>query len=198
MLPPVAYQNQFNQTRVRAYWIPDAFREISSCLSAQEKSVVSAIISPSMQHQKMWSFVLTRLILGEALRQEPQTILINRENKPTLVEWSDVHFNVSHSQNMWVIAWSFEEVVGIDVQKIDATINYQSIMRQFFSASERARVKTVQEFFDLWTQKEAALKLQGLGVAHMPKISTESVRLIPLSIDPTFKAHLALHNASCF
>ncbi len=294
MLLPVAYQNQFKQVSVRAYWLPefdsagivildksdesaldrgpihcntagsfDLMREnpifnstngSSICcgalhlgeddrLSVQERATLSSITSPSMHHQKSWSFLLTRMVLGEILQQDPKTIELDREGKPRLLpsfilgkgEEGDrdrgpiscnttgssdlnskhpnlnainrssvcgasdladddgvLHFNVSHSDNLWIIAWSFNTPVGIDVQKIDAEVNYQAVMRQFFTSSERAKVNTVFDFFDLWTQKEAVLKLRGLSFAHMPKISTDSATLIPLDIAPEFKAHIAL------
>lgn len=201
-------------------------------LSMKEKATLSSISSPSMRHQKTWSFILTRMVLGEVLQQDPKNIQINREGKPFLssprkqgsiychatgsadlnskhpnlnpINGSSVascalaeddptlHFNVSHSGNLWIIAWSFDQEVGIDVQKTDETINYKAIMRQFFTEAERAEVNTVFDFFDLWTQKEAVLKLRGLSFAHMPKISTTSATLMPLEIVPEFKAHLAV------
>lgn len=213
-------------------------------LSMGEITTLSAISSPSMHHQKSWSFILTRMVLGEVLGQDPKSLNINRVGKPRLEHSQSVildrgdrgasdrgpiccnaigsshldvkyrncnmingssvascvlaeddatlHFNVSHSENLWIIAWSFEHEVGIDVQKIDPSINYQAIMRQFFTKSEQVQVNTISDFFDVWTQKEAVLKLRGLSFAYMPKISTNSAELIPLDLAPEFKAHIAL------
>lgn len=162
-------------------------------LSVQELTTLSSISSPSTHHQKAWSFLLTRTVLGEILQQDPKILEIDRVGKPVLSSpQATLHFNVSHSENLWIIAWSFDQEVGVDVQKIDTGIKYQAIMRQFFTASERAKVTTVFDFFDIWTQKEAVLKLRGLSVAHMPKISTDSTMLIPLDIVPEFKTHLAV------
>ncbi len=220
-------------------------------LNQTELKTLSTITSPTMQNQKAWSFILTRMVLGEILQQDPKTIEIDRVGKPRLINTQSVilgkseardrgpiysnttgsshlkskhhnsdlmngssiqgsfvspveddgsssntpsstlHFNISHSDNLWIIAWSFETEVGIDIQKIDESIKYQAIMRQFFTESERTKVHTVYDFFDLWTQKEAVLKLQGLSFAHMPKISTNSAKLFPLDIAPTFRGHIA-------
>ena len=186
---PVAYQNQFNSVHVRAYQLPDYLPCESE--NTSEIEILSVITSTSMHHQKSWSFLLTRTVLGEVLQKDPQAIEIDRIGKPFLVNKS-LHFNVSHSENLWVIAWSFEREVGVDVQKIDPSIYYEAIARQFFTVPEQLKVKTAFDFFDLWTQKEAALKLKGQGVAYMPKISMEDVQLVPLDIDPAFKACLAL------
>lgn len=211
---PVAYQNQFKSLHVRGYWLPecnlvchpDKSQDSVSCcldprvfgdgklrdiLSQSEKLTLSAISSPSMHHQKSWSFILTRMLLGEVLQQDPKSLKIDRVGKPALSD-DAVQFNVSHSANLWIIAWSFEHEVGIDVQKIDTSINYQAIMRQFFTKSEQSQVNTISDFFDVWTQKEAVLKLQGLGFPYMPKISTNSKELIALDTAPEFKAHLAI------
>lgn len=211
---PVAYQNQFKSVHVKGYLLPecnqachlDKSQDLVSCcldsrvrgdsklrdiLSQSEKLILSAISSPSMNHQKSWSFILTRMVLGEVLQQDPKSLKIDRVGKPALFD-GVLQFNVSHSANLWIIAWSFEREVGIDVQKIDASINYQAIMRQFFTKSEQAQVNAISDFFDIWTQKEAALKLKGLGFVSMPKIVTSSAEFISLDISPEFKAHLAI------
>lgn len=209
MLLPVAYQNQFNSVYVRGYWLPETSNSFwDDILSAKEKSTLSIITSPAMRRQKTWSFILTRMVLGDVLEQDPKSIEIYRAGKPRLEPvvildkgdrsndmgrsmYLTVHFNVSHSENLWVIVWSFDQEVGIDVQKIDASINYQAIMCQFFTALEQTAVKTVFDFFDIWTKKEALLKLRGLSFAHMPKISINTENLLSLDIAPEFKAHLA-------
>lgn len=193
---PVVYQNQFNSVYIRGYCLPSVIpgNEDDYGLSTQEHATLSAITSPTMHHQKTWSFILTRMVLGEILRQDPKTFDIDRAGKPTVSPAAQptVYFNVSHSANLWIIAWSFDQEVGIDVQKIDESIHHNAIMRQFFTTSERAQVNTVFDFFDIWTQKEATLKLHGLSFAHMQKISTNNATLIPLEITPDFKAHLAV------
>jgi phosphopantetheinyl transferase len=221
-------------------------------LSVEELTTLASITSPSMHHQKAWSFLLTRTVLGEILQQDPKTLEIDRVGKPRLESarsvilgkgdeeardrgplcckvtgsahsnsehrnpnitngssvcgashlaeddrsngsmYPTLHFNISHSDNLWIIAWSFKQEVGIDVQKIDTQVNYQGIMRQFFTSSERAKVNTVFDFFDAWTQKEAVLKLRGLNFAHMSKISIDSATLISLDIGSDFKGNLAI------
>jgi len=191
VLLPVAYQNQFKSTHIKAYWIPDLPPVFQGFLSPQEQSILSTITSISVRHQKIWSFVLTRIALGDALQQDPKTLQINRESKP-FCQNAGVHFNVSHSENLWAIAWCFEQEVGFDVQKIDESIDYQVIMRQFFTESDRNQVKTIFDFFELWTKKEAILKLKGLSIASMREISTSDVQCVPFEITSAFKACLAL------
>lgn len=190
----VAYQNQFDDISVLAYWLPSNIPAnlTDSCLSLNELSTITKITDPKIRLQKYWSFFLTRTILGEVLEKPPESLLINRKTKPQLPNES-LHFNVSHSDNLWIITWSFNRPVGIDVQKIDLDINYQNIVKKIFPDSERKKIKNELDFFVLWTQKEAYLKLHSFGFSNITKpLDTNNTTYKKMDISENFIGHLAI------
>ena len=93
------------------------------------------------------------------------TFRYNAYGKPEL---EDIHFNVSHSANVAVIALATAPI-GIDVESIDPTAEVMSLARTAFSSDECAALSAmppddrVPAFFRGWARKEAYLKLLGTG-----------------------------------
>lgn len=113
-----------------------------------------------------------REILAKYVHQSPEKIEFEKmaSGKPTLKKFPDIHFNLSHSEEvaLCVIA---KHPVGIDVEHVDKKINYLDIAQRFFSQSEYDDLSTINdaeklsfEFFRVWTQKECYLKSQGRGI----------------------------------
>ena len=98
--------------------------------------------------------------------------------KPYFSNMLDVHFSVSHSDD--VFAFAIADVpVGIDVQKIrkrpDEEDRCRRIARRFFHPEEIARMEgendgtsfytgVVSTFYKIWCGKEAYVKLSGKGI----------------------------------
>lgn len=89
------------------------------------------------------------------------------QGKPVYKERTDIHFNISHTANIVVVAIA-SKPIGID---IDGNRNFSDRMiDKFYSKKEAAWVYgndlTKQDrFFSLWTMKEAFSKLLGDGIA---------------------------------
>lgn len=86
--------------------------------------------------------------------------------KPYLINYPDVHFNISHSVEYVVCAVS-DKPVGIDIQKIG---EYNSdVAKRVCNEKELVQIENsldkASEFTKLWTQKEAVLKMYGTGIA---------------------------------
>lgn len=90
------------------------------------------------------------------------------QGKPVYKERTDIHFNISHTANIVVVAIA-SKPIGID---IDGNRNFSDRMiDKFYSKKEAAWVYgndlTKQDrFFSLWTMKEAFSKLHGDGIAR--------------------------------
>ena len=82
-----------------------------------------------------------------------------------------LQFNVSHSHGLAVYAVTTACEVGVDVEKIRASVATERIAQRYFSARELADFLRVQPeqrvraFFNCWTRKEAYLKARGSGLA---------------------------------
>ena len=104
----------------------------------------------------------------------PQEVRIGRtpEGKPFADVETDLSFSVSHTGSLWICAVG-QQPLGVDVEYEDRSVNNpERLARRFFSVHEQ---KVLQEggfsprmFLELWTRKEAFLKLQGTGLLHTP------------------------------
>jgi 4'-phosphopantetheinyl transferase len=116
-----------------------------------------------------------RRLLGHYLDLQPTQVelAINRNKKPRLAakdEPSGLHFNVSHSGDLVVIAFAFGCEVGIDVEQLREVGHMEQIAKRFFHPSEMNAVLSAPKparnlaFLRCWTGKEAILKALGTGI----------------------------------
>lgn len=107
-------------------------------------------------------------IAGLYTGESPQSIDVetDTEGKPYLLNSSDLHFNLSHSGDKLSLAFS-RELVGLDLEKKERKGNFVELAKRFFHSEERVRVEAGGRgvFLDMWTAKEAMLKLAGKGIA---------------------------------
>ena len=90
--------------------------------------------------------------------------------KPFLMDDPQLHFNVSHSDDLAVIAVTRVGEVGIDVERQRAIGDGESIAQLVFDEAERMALLTCPTaerdsvFTRMWTRKEALLKAVGVGI----------------------------------
>lgn len=111
---------------------------------------------------------LTRLALAHELDADPAALVFDRtcrcgeqHGKPVLVDGGPA-FSLSHSGSFVAVAVS-PGVVGVDVER-GRTLTDLDAMAQH-SCAPGETVRTPEEFFRLWTRKEALLKLTGDGLS---------------------------------
>ena len=90
----------------------------------------------------------------------------NKYGKPHLKGFPDYHFSVSHSGNLIVFVES-EKPVGIDTEKV--TPMREGVMKRCFTENEKKYVKRDEDFFRIWTSKEAYVKMLGTGLSSSLK-----------------------------
>lgn len=120
-----------------------------------------------------------REILGRSVGADPAGIefVRNEFGKPRVKD-SALYFSASHSSGLALIAVSPAREIGIDVERIDPAFDRAAVARHFFSSSEvRAASDSAEEFFRIWTRKEAYLKAIGAGFSLPPES-------FDVSIDP--------------
>lgn len=97
---------------------------------------------------------------------------------------SSLHFSVSHSADLALIAITAGRRVGVDVERHDATVRILKLATRFFSPREAAELASLPEaeqlagFYRGWTSKEAYLKATGLGLSF--PLSKFTVSLNPI------------------
>jgi 4'-phosphopantetheinyl transferase len=95
--------------------------------------------------------------------------------KPNLDQELDsngLEFNVSHSGEFILWAFTTGRRIGVDVEKIRSNFDAGEIAERFFSPAERAALRRLplgqrhEAFFRCWTRKEAFIKALGEGLSH--------------------------------
>jgi 4'-phosphopantetheinyl transferase len=113
--------------------------------------------------------LLARSVISDRLGVAKEQIEFEEgeHGKPALRAFKDIHFNISHSDE-WVVAAFSERVVGVDVQRIEG--RSLDVAKRFFTDREYELILAEPEqdrlslFFELWTLKESYLKAQALGI----------------------------------
>lgn len=113
---------------------------------------------------------ILRILLGRYLNCNPQTIVFtyNSFGKPSLKDANPLQFNVSHSHEIVVYAFSYERALGIDVEYCRPNRNIELISRSFSSCeqeqlSQLSGAHQLKGFYQCWTRKEAFIKASGKG-----------------------------------
>jgi 4'-phosphopantetheinyl transferase len=97
---------------------------------------------------------------------------VSPAGKPSLaVPGAGIHFNLTHSGDLALLAVSRGGDVGVDVEKIVAGEDLPLIARRCFCRAELAHLEAAppalyaEEFYTLWTRKEAYVKGKGDGLS---------------------------------
>jgi len=116
-----------------------------------------------------------RSLLGGRLGVQPAEVrfAVGRRGRPELANASrKFSFNVSHSGEHALISISGIRTVGIDVERIDPTLDWKALVDLVCTDREarmlRAESAALQRehFCRCWTAKEALLKALGVGIAE--------------------------------
>jgi 4'-phosphopantetheinyl transferase len=117
-----------------------------------------------------------RTILASYLATDAQRLSFSysKKEKPSLghpYATSGIMFNVSHSADIALFAFTRRREIGVDVEKIRHDFDLEGISRRFFSTGEQSQLSTLPEadkaaaFFRCWTRKEAYIKATGDGLS---------------------------------
>jgi 4'-phosphopantetheinyl transferase len=106
-----------------------------------------------------------RLILAKYLHQDAADIIFKANaNKKPYIDGCDLKYNVSHTRD-WVLIGIANTDVGVDTEKIDQTFDFPSILPDYFSPAETVFIgHSPENFFLLWTRKEALTKATSQGL----------------------------------
>jgi phosphopantetheinyl transferase len=96
------------------------------------------------------------------------------DNKKPYVEGRTIDFNLSHSADYFAFAISgYENVcVGVDIEVVRESLDIEPMVNHYFHKNEisfvlNSDLKTQhQKFYEVWTRKEAILKMLGTGLSE--------------------------------
>lgn len=113
---------------------------------------------------------------------------LKEQGKPKLIfnkKQADIRFNLSHSNNLALLAIRACIEVGVDIEFIQKKIGWKKITQRFFTIAEQQALFSLAEeqqkaaFFQLWTRKEAHMKVTGQGLQLSPTQFSVSVPPAP-------------------
>jgi 4'-phosphopantetheinyl transferase len=211
----------YDGNSVAVYWIElSAFYSLgqyfSRVLTPQE-----IIRAEKYYHEAdILRFIITRGILRHLLAKltecDPSEIVFGfgSSKKPKLENPPlPIHFSVSHTKTHAVIAVANNEI-GADIEAINPTFQWQDIWQHVCSKIEQNYISKatspVSAFFQLWTRKEAIMKMLGNGIpddlSAIPSLDgvhelniNQSNSLQTYSVISTLNAHDSNHWCSiCF
>jgi 4'-phosphopantetheinyl transferase len=100
-------------------------------------------------------------------RNLPTDAIISTDEfgKPFVSNYTDIHFSVSHSKGAAVFARAHSPI-GIDIEENAPFEDMDKIAKRHFSPDEFAFCRgNSARFFEIWTKKEAFLKMTGRGLS---------------------------------
>lgn len=156
--------------------ISEAKQEWIEILHDSEQERVIKMIRHKDRRRSLVSFAFLRLVLSQYLSIDPAALEIARicnccgkpHGKPQLKTHPDLQFSVSHSEDWVVIALTKNSPIGVDIEQMDPTKQYQELVYEVFTMEEQARLSSLaiegNVFLTTWTRKEALVKAIGKGL----------------------------------
>lgn len=118
------------------------------------------------------SKAITRQILSRYLDISPEKIefSVEKNGKP-FVNGGDLQFNVSHSDDYFLMGITKNNLIGVDIERARKKLDYLALAKRFFAPKEYEAMemlsgeKQIGTFYRCWTRKEAFIKATGLGLS---------------------------------
>ena len=154
----------------------DFLRSCETLLAVDERNRAARFREGPLRNRYIAGRGTLRILLGRYFQADPAEISLvyQARGKPELGPlWNDrgVEFNLSHSGDLALIAFTNGRSIGVDVEAVRPMPNAAGIMERFFATDEIAQWRQAppeqQEriFFQGWTRKEAWLKAVGSGLS---------------------------------
>lgn len=150
-------------------------RELLPLLSEEERARMARFQFERLQQSFLVSHGALRHILAQYAGLAPTqlTFAYSLFGKPALAPESDLRFNLSHSENLALVAVTQGHELGVDIECVRAVPKFEQIAARNFSPREfellcaLAPEEKLGAFFNCWTRKEAVVKAFGRGL-NMP------------------------------
>lgn len=151
---------------------PEQLDQLSRLLVPEDRERADRYRFPAVRNHFIAARAFLRSVLGSYLDLDPRNVVfqLGPQGKPHLHQPGQLHFNLSHSHGLALLAVSRLVEVGVDVEYV-RPFNDLAFAERFFTPGEVSCLRAVPEhqrtevFFHAWTRKEAFLKATGEGIA---------------------------------
>lgn len=153
----------------------EARARMSLTLSPDEQARAARFATDKLRHRWVAGRGILRTLLASYLGQPATEIRFRygEHEKPYLAGATledTLHFNVSHSHDLALFAFSRDQEIGVDLEWVRSDLEQTAIATRFFSNRESETLENlpadeqIEYFFALWTCKESFVKAKGGGI----------------------------------
>ena len=215
--PTILAPGEVNVWLLRLEVLPAKLEQLWAILNPAEQRRAARLLRDADRNRFIAARGRLRQILAQYLVADPREIEFGYENhgKPFLknpAPATPIHFNLSHSQSVGLLAISHTSPVGVDVEHArppEQSFDALGLAKRFFSAAEHAAIAAAPDdetlrrhFFTCWTRKEAFVKALGSGIAGgldtfdvlSPDAPDAPAAIFAHRIDPTHVSRWALRD----
>ena len=173
--PIVLPADEVHVWRVELAHVAPAEQRWEPVLSADERTRAARFHFSRDRQRYTATRAILRMILGGYVASDPKELVFSysKNGKPALncPDTSQVEFNVSHSGEVALLAFTRGRPLGVDVEQVRENFDHEAIAGRFFSRQEQEQLATLppaeryKGFFRCWTRKEAYIKAEGTGLS---------------------------------
>jgi len=153
---------------------------LGESLSPKERARARRFLQEADRRRFLLGRAVVRFLGGVHLGIDPANVRLDQTltGKPYLanplpIDRKPFEFNVAHSGDCVLIAWTEGRAVGVDVEAYERrpATWFDDVSESVFSDGERAALSASMPddasgtFYRIWVRKEAVLKAEGCGVA---------------------------------
>lgn len=197
---PSILENHVHIWKIEPAQITKDLLYFKKILSEKETTRANKLTLPKVKNNFIISRGILRALLAKYTRQKPEELIFeeNQYGKLFLKTSSNIFFNLSHSNDLTLLAFTLKNQIGIDVEFIRQNIDIESIAKKYFSSRETLELlnvspeKKIPAFFNCWARKEAFIKAIGLGLSYQLSkfdvdVTSFGTKQIPINIkDPVY------------
>ena len=183
-------------------------QKIYNTLSDLEKQRAGALRLPEHRRSFIAAHGLLRTILALYHPTDAERIELayGPNGKPRLAPEGRVKFNLSHCEDLALVAVNLDRELGIDLERIRPIADLENIARTFFSPGECRDLfslgfeQRTAAFFTCWTRKEAYVKATGAGLScpldsfRVTVVPGENPGFIGIDGSPSEAVNFTLHD----
>jgi 4'-phosphopantetheinyl transferase len=170
-------------------------RQSYSVLTGAERQRAARIRPASAREEFIVGRGCLRRLLGAILEMDPRAVALETgEHGKLQLRSGGVEFNVAHSQGVVLIALAGAGDVGVDVEFLDAGVEWMDVARAAFHSGDLARIERaitpderLREFYLCWTRREAVTKADGRGLNIAPDEFSAAADAVELTPAPAVK-----------
>lgn len=178
----------------------DEDASLFAVLDVAEQAQAMRMRAGAVRHNFIKARTALRCLLARYLGILPSQVVLhlNAYGKPSLAGGA-LRFNLSHTRGLALYAITRDRELGVDVEWMDAAIDWQAVAPTVFTAGEIHQLANRSDFFTAWARKEALLKGlgTGFGTPDAPS-SAEGWTIRDLEVGSDCKAALAVHGSAAF